>query len=177
MTMMLLAIFVVLAIGLSCLWLAQRSHILRGRKEECPSALRGLDIPAFHNLVRADDDRFLKSVLTAGDYHRAKRIRTRAMQQYLLWIAGDCSIVQRSIRAEMNLHGEAKASVLTSMSMRLRVTALMLWGMLWLQWALPFLDMTPASILNRYDDWCAIARKYLTSGSEALGRQHYLGDL
>ena len=121
-----------------------------------------IDLYAFQNLLRPDDDAFLRHALPRRAYRAAKRIRTRAIQEYLAWIAADCSAIQGIIRSAL-LENEAtvRAQTLAVKAARLRVMTMLLWSGLWIQWAFPALDLTPNSILTAYEMFDAESRDRL----------------
>src|SRR3954469_19551256 len=96
---MLLGVLIALVLFALAVWLGRRVSLLQKSEKDLRSALLLIDETAFHNLIRRDDDEFLKSVLTRRNYRTAKRARTRALQQYLRWIAQDCLVLQMLIRS------------------------------------------------------------------------------
>jgi hypothetical protein len=49
-----------------------------------PKSLRVIDILAFQNLLREEDDVYLRRTLRRRSYRRVKRARIRAAHEYLL---------------------------------------------------------------------------------------------
>jgi len=161
---MLLGVLIALVLFALAVWLGRRVSLLQKSEKDLRSALLLIDETAFHNLIRRDEDEFLKSVLTRRNYRTAKRARTRAVQQYLRWIAQDCLVLQMLIRSAPTDRPEVeeRMRVLAVSSFRLRLAMLAVWGGLWCQWAFPNLDLTPGSLLAAYEEFAARMRVYLT---------------
>lgn len=140
------------------------------------TALPLLDVPAFMNLLLVDDDIFLKDSLPPRYYRAAKRARTRAIQQYLLWVAKGCENAQWLLRQRPieSLGGTHEAAALSTLAFRLRVASLALWGCLWFQRLFPHLDLMPASLIRAYERFTDDLTKYFAAprvpvGSEQAG--------
>jgi hypothetical protein len=158
---MLVSIFIGLLVLILAAWLAMLAPSLGRRGQHGgPAALLPIDIAAFHNLLRRDDDIFLRASLPAQQYRIAKRARTRATQRYLLWIAHNCAILQTLVRcAASNSHPAHKQPrSLSLQSFRLRIASLGLWITLWLQWAFPELDLMPGAVIGIYEDFAGHMR-------------------
>lgn len=116
------------------------------------TALRKIDIASFQNLISQEDDLFLRQSLQPRSYRMAKRARTRAMQEYLWWIAEDCDTLQAIARSVPTTDMDRpSAQGLMQTMVRLRMIALALWCCLWLQWILPGLDLMSGDIARRYE--------------------------
>jgi len=143
------------AVGLLLVILAVR--LARYRR---PTPKRGgkpflhmVDASAFRNLLSKEDDAFLKSSLPGRYYWIAKRARTSAIQQYLLWIANGCASVQSLVRTDVKESSEThtRARALSTLALRLRLASLGLWSTLWLQRLFPEFDLMPNSLMAGYD--------------------------
>jgi hypothetical protein len=142
-------------------WLARYGR--RTPKRWHKPSLQMIDGSAFRNLLSKEDDAFLKSSLPARYYWIAKRARTRAIQQYLLWIANGCASVQSLVRSDAreSLETQARARSLSTLALRLRLASLGLWGTLWLQRLFPQFDLMPNSLIARYDKLAGGVSTYL----------------
>lgn len=116
--------------------------------------LRRIDLPAFRNLLREDDDLFLKQVLPGHSYRQVKRARTRATQEYVSWIAQNALTIQVLVRpASPDKIAVSQAlHTLVRSAMRMRLLALAEWIWLWLQWTLPQVDLRPRDLAESYGD-------------------------
>jgi len=78
-------VFVLIAFVLLAVFVALA--IRRGRDadnlEPALATIRALDIEAFRNLVDPDEEAFLRASLTAAEFRRVKRERTRAALAYI----------------------------------------------------------------------------------------------
>lgn len=123
---------------------------------------RPIDFIAFQNLLRPDDDLFLRRNLSNQDYRSAKRLRTRAVQEYLLWIVHNSSEVQRRVSSLVSKNSDTtQAKMLHKLTTEVRVLSLKLWLALWLQWLFPSLDIKPDSILDAYENFAVACHRHL----------------
>lgn len=154
-----------LAVGVLLLiptvWLARYRRRTPKRWED--PALQMVDAAAFRNLLSREDDVFLRSSLPARYYWVAKRARTRAIQQYLLWIANGCASVQSLVRPDAKESSERqRARSLSTLALQLRLASLGLWSTLWLQRVFPQFDLMPSSLITGYDRLARSVSTYLT---------------
>lgn len=150
---MLFVALTAILLGLLGALLARRSHVLN-RAHLRLDELRNVDLAAFQNLMRSHDDLFLRESLSRKSYRIAKRAKTRALQQYLLWIAGDCAIIQAIVHSP-NYDSDDDRRVrreLSTIAFNLRLISLLLWSGLWLEWALPNLDLLPESVFTTFEN-------------------------
>ena len=126
-------------------------------------SLRVVDAAAFRNLINQEDDLFLKNSLPRKYYWTARRARTRAIQQYLLWIANECASMQLVLRSLAGHSPEThvQARSLSATALRLRLASLGLWSSLWFQRIFPQLDLMPGSVINAYDKLAVNLNLYL----------------
>lgn len=123
---------------------------------------RPIDFIAFQNLLRSDDDRFLRRNLSKQDYRSAKRLRTRAVQEYLLWIVHNSSEVQERLSSLMSKNSDSsQAKMLSKLTTEVRILSLKLWLALWFQWLFPNLDIKPGSILEAYENFAVACHRHL----------------
>lgn len=100
-------------------------------------------------LFSLGDDTYLRNSLPKRYYRIAKRARTRAIQQYLLWIASGCAAAQSLISAHAGDFHEPHA--LSAVAFRLRAAALGFWCLLWLQRGFPQFELMPGALIDRYE--------------------------
>ena len=129
------------------------------RNESGEIVLRGIDLASFQNLISKEDDLFLRQSLKPDSYRKVKRARTRAVQEYHWWMSEDCARLQMNAKSAPATVTKESAQLIQTA--RLRIIALTLWCGQWLQWVFPDLDLTPGSILQRYEQTLAYARPYL----------------
>ena len=169
-----MALVVLLAIVMfsgALLLLAGRAILFARNEEHLRSSLLVIDVVAFHNLVSIDEDVFLRSALPGRCYRKAKRLRTRAVQQYLRSVAHNCAVLQLLLRFAP--HEVERIDVqlrsLAAFSLRLRIASLGLWAALWIQWVFPFVDLQPGSLIHNYEDFMGRVRGF--SASSTAGRK------
>lgn len=166
MTLIFMISILVLALLLLTARMAPRVSLARKSEEELRSCLMLIDVAAFENLIHPDEDAFLKASLPARHYRTAKRVRTRAVQQYLRWIARDCLVLQLiaapALQSQDDRAPHQEESWRARCS-RMRTSSLLLWSALWLQWLFPTLNLMPDSLLGRYGGFVARMRIYLNS--------------
>ena len=76
-----LSVAVTLAVLLLVLWIVRGgSKAFSG--EETGHSLYPVDVPALRNLLAQDEDDFLRNMLITSDYHKVRRARVRATQEY-----------------------------------------------------------------------------------------------
>ena len=151
MLILLIALALLLAITS---WLLSQALIGRWSGQDPHSDLEMIDAAAFKNLICREDDAFLRKSLRPRHYRTAKRARTRAVQQYLMWIANGCAHVQLILRSQPKEFAEApeRARSLSALAFRVRVASLGLWSGLWLERVFPQLDLMPTSLISVYED-------------------------
>lgn len=127
---------------------------VRRRVNVSQLVLRRIDLPAFLNLLREDDDVFLKQALPGHSYRQLKRARTRATQEYLCWIAENARTIQAVLRpaSQKDFAVPAAVQTLVRSAMRMRLLAFSVWLWLWLQWTIPEIDLMPRDLAESYGD-------------------------
>ena len=162
---MMLGLAVAIALLILTAWLTRYKGVAPMPAGE--PGLRMVDTVAFRNLVSKEDDIFLKNSLPARYYWIAKKARTRAIQQYLLWVASGCLSVQRLVRSDAPKSAETqvRARSLSAIALRLRLLSLGLWSSLWLQRVFPQLDLMPSSVITGYNKLARTLSGYLAARS------------
>jgi len=160
--MMLVVIIAVFLVAVTA-WFLRQALIGRGHAPDLHSALQMIDILAFKNLLSTEDDAFLKKSFSARHYRIAKKARTRAIQQYLLWIANGCSSLQLLLRSrpEILAQAQSQAQLLSAVAFRLRLASLGFWIGLWLQRMFPQVDLMPGSLITAYEKLAGNVGLYL----------------
>lgn len=128
--------------------------------------LHPVDTAAFRNLLSAEDEEFLRASLRADHYRQLRRARLRALQQYLLWIAESCAVLVAMLRSTAaNASSSHKIDLLVKRALRIRLTSLALWILLWAEYMFPRLEIRPFRLLTSYEE-------FRRSVDSALGQVH-----
>lgn len=153
--------FIVLTTGAALTILGLLFWVLRGTSiaRELPS-LHRVDILAFRNLLSEADEQYLRISLSETNYRQIRRGRVRAAQQYLLWIAEDCTVLLALLRAApLQLSQDFKGMALRAVQMRL--ISLSLWAALWIEYLFPRVEIRPQRALGKYEEFWRLAEKHL----------------
>lgn len=142
---------IALLIASSLLTLAFALWIARGHAH--PRQPHDVDLKAFRNLLSGEDEIFLRRSLNKSNYHKVRRARIRAIQEYLGWIADDCAHVIASLRSEVSgASPSIETGTLARKAMQLRATALGFSALLWLEYIVLRVEIRPALLLKNYED-------------------------
>ena len=162
-----LAIFAVIFL-LCLLWLV-RGSVARTDQPGSPARLHQVDLPAFRNLLSPGDDEFLRTSLTAAHYHQLRRVRLRAAQEYLLWIAHDCVVLIPMLQSQADTDpSSARESIaLIKSASQIRLISSLLWVLLWGEYLFPGLKIQPLRFLGRYEEFRTNAGACLRLQAEA----------
>ena len=115
--------------------------------------MRKVDVAALRNLTSREEDLFLRSSLSAAHYRAVRRSRLRAIQEYLLWIAGNCAAIIELLRMESaNSENHLNVSEAAKKAAKLRVMCLGYWCLLWADYLVPDLNVRPLQVIRRYED-------------------------
>lgn len=163
---MLADILTILAVGLLLLflWLARGNWGFGSSGD--PADFRDIDLQALRNLMSKEEDDFLRTRLSRPNYAKLRRVRVRATQQYLGWIAENCSILLRLL-AETNITQEREVSAghiprLARSAVRLRLLCLGIWALLWLEYVFPVMGMSPKRLVRSYERMKETGAPYIT---------------
>ena len=122
-----------------------------------------VDVGALRNLLSHEEEQFLRSALPTRQYHKVRRARLRAVQEYLLWIAANCATLTALLRLRITdpeLASAPDTQALVQNALRLRMISLGLWLLLWVEFLFPRLEIRPAAAVRRYEDVWRLAESY-----------------
>jgi len=151
-----------LAVLLLVLWIVKRTSSSPFGSQ---AILHEVDLPAFRNLLSREDDLFLRSSLNPAHYRQVRRARLRAVQQYLLWIAGNCAVLLGMLRAQPIEcdAGSAETEMLVRSALRLRLICVGFWLLLWAEYVLPHMEIRLLSTIRKYEELWRLGEKYLSA--------------
>ena len=155
----------VLAALLLVLWIV-RGGSKRSSGKQSSLRFHPVDLAAFRNLLSPEEDDFLRSALKTIHYHKVRRARVRAVQQYLLWIAANCATLLALLRLKVTAPDLASApdtEGIVHHALKLRVISLGFWLLLWIELLLPGIEVRPAAAIRRYEDVWRFAESYFRS--------------
>ena len=149
---MTILLFTAIALAILALLLFA-ARVTRSQREGAPNehAWKNVDVAAFRTLMRVEDEEYLRAHLTPSDLRRVRRARILAVQQYLRWIASDCGALLEVLQLNQPDQENSEWQRLMKQALRLRFTAFAIWSFLWLQYALPGLDVMPRTVANKYE--------------------------
>jgi len=162
MLLICLGVVALAALGLG-LWIV-RGDLGRGSRSGSLTQLHKVDVPAFRNLLAREDDEFLRRSLNSSHYRQVRRARLRAAQEYLIYIAQDCTALLRLLRdSELPSDTEPdRASMkLARVALRLRLISLGFWWLLWIEYLLPEVHIRPRTVIDKYEETLRSADLYL----------------
>ena len=141
------------------LWMARGAPGLLRQGHACP-----VDTAAFYTLLSREDDEYLRSGLQPANYRRVRRERLRAAQEYLIWIAEDCSrllTALASLPVDVQAMSSGDLRRMTDRAIKLRMLCLGCWAALWLEYLFPSFKLRPARALTSYENLRRSADVYL----------------
>ena len=151
--------------------------VLRGGNQGTGTGswLHAVDVASFQNLLSAADDRFLQRELTVKNYRRVRRARLRAIQEYLVWIAQDCATLVAVLRSNYSQRSSElprEAQALVAGAVRLRITALGFWLLLWIEYVSPEFEVRPSQMIRKYEDLRTVTENHLRMRSSTAVATH-----
>jgi len=164
MPLILLSASVLLALLLG-LWIV-RGGSERSSGKQSSLRFHPVDLAAFRNLLSPEEDDFLRSALKTSHYHKVRRARVRAVQQYLLWIAANCATLLALLRLRVtdpDLASAPDTEGLVHHALKLRVISLGFWMLLWIEFLLPGIEVRPAAAIRRYEHVWRFAESHFRS--------------
>jgi len=153
MTTILLIVAVLVFMGF-VLVSVRGSASVKGTLDDVGSATRPVDLLAFQNLVDPEEDEFLRSRLPAREFRRVQRIRLRAAVDYVERTASNAAVLLRvgeSLRGQDPALAEMGREIVTA-SLRLRVNALMVLGILYFRICFPSVTAPVQQVSARYEE-------------------------
>jgi hypothetical protein len=126
--------------------------------------LHRVDTLALRNLLSEEDEDYLRASLNSSEYRQLRRARLRAIQEYLVWIAQDCSNLLQMIQSSSGeLIGSAsieQVERLSKAAIRLRLFSSGFWLLCWLEYLIPQLSFRPMRMLRTYEEFWRSAELY-----------------
>lgn len=129
--------------------------------------LHRVDTLAFQNLLSDEDEEYLRISLSPADYRQVRRARIRAGQEYLVWIAEDCAMLTALLRLD-TAGTSTQPEAMAREAIRLRLTSLTLWALLWIEYLIPALAFRPGRTLAAYEQFRRSAETYLANHAPAI---------
>jgi hypothetical protein len=126
---------------------------VRNRRQKAVQPIRQIDLQAFRTLTERDDESFLRERLPNSRFRRLKRQRIRVTMGYVGRIAGNAAVVMR-LGEEARLSPDAEvaqaAAQVTELATQIRMQCLLAFAKLSMEFAVPSLQLTPASLVPTY---------------------------
>jgi hypothetical protein len=149
-------IFVVIAlVGLLLLWRFARSRSLPlSRLDDVIARTRPVDLLAFRNLTDADEEAFLRTQLSAGEFRSIQRERMTVALQYVKAASGNAAVLlqlgQLAVQSP-DVRVSQAGQQLVDHAVRLRLFALLATTKLYVRIAVPQANLSPVRLLERYE--------------------------
>jgi hypothetical protein len=112
--------------------------------------LQAVDLAAFRNLVSREEDAYLRRYLPSSAYLRVRRARLLATRAYLAAIAENCATIMLLLQAGETEELSPQAQELAHAAVMVRITVMGMLGIVYLEYAMPRLEIRPAAALNAY---------------------------
>ena len=134
--------------------------IVRGRGAQvrdvtsAQKAIVPVDIEAFHNLIDAHQERFLRENLNHRDFRRVQRARYRAIAEYLAQVTANAAVMARlgeAARASHDPAVETQGAELASAAAMLRLYSLLALAQAYAGVLLPGVAVSVGAIADSYD--------------------------
>jgi hypothetical protein len=126
------------------------------------ATLQPLDVAAFRALMDREDELFLRKNLSVAAFFRIKRQRIRLSARYIFRIAVNAAIVMRlTIAARMTQDPEIMraASQVSELATQIFFQCLLAFARLGVEFAFPWLQFTPTTLLQQYQSlWENVSR-------------------
>jgi hypothetical protein len=116
--------------------------------------IRSVDLEAFRNLIDPDEEEFLRSRMSSGDFRRVQRERRRAAVDYVSGVAHNAAILLALAQAARHSPDPAVAAAaekLVENAIRLRLYAFQVIPRLYLGIVLPWRRLSAGRIAERYE--------------------------
>jgi hypothetical protein len=146
---MITMIVIALALGALALFYVA----VRNRRQQSVQSLRQVDLKAFRTLTERDDELFLRERLPNSRFRRLKRQRIRVTLGYVGRISGNAAVVMR-LGQEARLSPDPEvaqaAAQVTELATQIRIQCLLAFAKLSAEFAVPSLQLTPATLAPAY---------------------------
>jgi hypothetical protein len=142
---------IVIALALGALALFYMA--VRNRRRQSVQPLRQVDLKAFRILTERDDEFFLRERLPNSRFRRLKRQRIRVTMGYVGRISGNAAVVMRlgqEARLSPDREVAQAAAQVTELATQIRIQCLLAFAKLSAEFAVPSLQLTPATLAPAY---------------------------
>lgn len=147
---------------------------IAGNADSLLQKLVPVDLDAFRNLVDPEEEHFLRSNLSPGDFRALQRERMRAAVDYVGGVSRNAGLLLQLGMAARRSPEPRVAEAgrhLVDNAVRLRIYALMAAGKFYTRMAFPGTSLEPAGIVNHYQEmsnWAALLGRLQHSEKGAL---------
>jgi hypothetical protein len=126
---------------------------VRSRIRQASQTIKPVNMKAFRTLMDRGDEYFLKERLPRSKFTHLKRQRIRVTARYVGRIAGNASaVLHMGEAARLSPVPEVAQTAAQVMELagQLRLQCLIAWAKLFVEYALPSLQLTPGMLVPRY---------------------------
>ena len=126
---------------------------VRNRSKQSRNSFRPVDVQALRTLLDRDDEIFLREHVSYRRFCRLKRRRISVTVRYVGRVAGNASVVMRlgeSARLSPDPEVARAAAQVLDLAAQIRVQCLLAFAKLAAEFALPSLQLTPATLALKY---------------------------
>ena len=127
--------------------------VARNRGTQSRTALRPVDMQALRTLFDRDDELFLREKLPNSRFRGLKRRRIRVTLRYVARVSSNASVVMRmgeSARLSPDPEVARAALQVLEVAAQIRLQCLLAFAKLSAEFAVPSLQLTPATLVPRY---------------------------
>jgi len=126
---------------------------VRNRSRQSRNQVHPVDVQALRTLLDRDDEMFLRENLSYGGFCRLKRKRIRVTAKYVGRVAGNAAVIMRlgeSARLSPDQNVAQAAVQVMDLAAQIRMQCLLAFAKLAAEFAVPSLQLTPATLVPRY---------------------------
>jgi hypothetical protein len=112
-----------------------------------------VDLPAFQNLISAEEELFLRENLSPGDFRQVQRLRMLAALDYVRRTAHNAAVLLRlgeAARASSDPHIAQAGQELMNSALHLRMIAMLAQIQLYARVLLPTVQLSPDKLVKDY---------------------------
>lgn len=124
------------------------------RKHVAERGVRPLDLGAFHTLMDRQDEEFLRDSLPRREFFHMKRLRISVTWKYVNRISDNAAAVLRVVgmsRQDADPKVAETAAEIADLATQVRTQCLIAFAKLSVEFAFPFLQLTPAMLAAKYE--------------------------